>query len=155
MIRWAAHGVARVSHVLHATGRRLLTFEELDARYPVLATGAARDRVRAMYGEIQKNMHRWEHTLAAGPLELVQAGQFRHRLSGQLLRAALTADPGQHTVPALVCEEEPQTGAIRITPQREDIPAAAAATELCPTLRVELDSDDETRQLAKPPVWHR
>eukprot|EP00964_Phaeocystis_antarctica_P056365 scaffold33252_cov61-Phaeocystis_antarctica.AAC.4 len=34
--------------------------------------------------------------------------------------------------------------AIRITPQRQDIPAAAAATELCPTLRIELESDDET-----------
>ena len=97
-----------------------------------------------MYGEIQRNLHRWEHTLAAGPLELVQAGQFRRRPSGQLLRAALTANPGQPTVPASVCEEEPQSGAIRITPQREDIPAAAAATELCPALRIELESDDET-----------
>ena len=143
MLRWAAHGVARVSHVLHAAGRRLLTFEELDARYPGLAGGAARDRVRAMYREIQRNLHRWEHTLAAGPLELVQAGQFRRRPSGQLLRAALTADPGQPTVPASVCEEEPQSGAIRITRQREDIPAAAAATELCPALRLELESDDD------------
>ena len=47
-------------------------------------------------------------------------------------------------MPASDCEEEPQSGAIRITPQREDIPAAAAATELCPALRVELESDDET-----------
>ena len=125
MVRWAAHGVARVSHVLHATGRRLLTFEELDARYPGLATGAARDRVRAMYGEIQKNMHRWEHTLAAGPLELVQAGQFRRRLSGQLLRAALTTDPGRPTVPALVCEEEPQTGAIPVSYTHLTLPTKA------------------------------
>ena len=38
----------------------------------------------------------------------------------------------------------PVRSQIRITPQREDIPAAAAATELCPALRIELESDDET-----------
>ena len=53
-----------------------------------------------MHREIQQNLHRWQHTLSAGPLELVQAGQFRHRPSGQLLCAALTAQPGQPTVVA-------------------------------------------------------
>ena len=143
MLRWAAQGVARVSHVLHAAGRRLLTFEELGALYPGLARGAAKDRVRAMYEEIQKNLHRWKYTLAAGPLELVQAGQFRRSPSGQLLHATLSANQGQPTVPASICEEEPQSGAIRITTQSKDIPAASAATELCPTLRIELESDDD------------
>ena len=110
MLRWATQGVARVSHVLHAAGRRLLTFEELRALYPGLARGAAKDRVRAMYEEIQKNLHRWKYTLAAGPLELVQAGQFRRSPSGQLLRATLSANQGQPTVPASICEEEPQSG---------------------------------------------
>jgi len=57
--------------------------------------------------EIQNNLHRWKYTLAAGPLELVQAGQFRRSPSGQLLRATLSANQGQPTVPASICEEEP------------------------------------------------
>ena len=85
----ATHSVTRVRHVLHTSGRRLLTFEELSACYPALIRGLAKDRVRIMYSEVQQNLHRWEHALAAvqgaGPLELVQAGQFRYHPSGQLL----------------------------------------------------------------------
>ena len=55
MLRWATHGLARVQHVLHASGRRTLTFEELCASYPSLTRGTAKARVQSMYGEIKQN----------------------------------------------------------------------------------------------------
>ena len=35
MLRWAAHGVTRVTHVLNAAKTRVLTFQELCTHYPI------------------------------------------------------------------------------------------------------------------------
>ena len=57
MLRWASHGVTRVRHVLHDTGRRVLTFRELTARHPgLVSTGRNRDRVRRMHEAIRENL---------------------------------------------------------------------------------------------------
>ena len=137
MIRWASLGVARVQHVLTDSGRRALTLEELALRHPrLVGRGETRDRVSRMYSQVLKNLKRWEHVLAAGPQALVQAGQFRHNATGQLLRAVQAASPGDHTVPACVCEIEAQSGHIRVTAQAATLPAAAADSELRPTIRL-------------------
>ena len=116
MLRWAAHGVTRVTHVLDATKTRVLTFEELCTHYPnLVGKGPTRDGVARMFRSISANLYRWERTLAGGPKPAIQAGQFRHTQAGQLLRARQAAGAGDTSVPAWVCEVEPQTGAIRVT----------------------------------------
>ena len=116
MLRWAGHGVTRVTHVLNATNTRVLTFEQLCTHYPdLVGRGSTRACVKRMFGSIRDNLHRWQYTLADGPQPEIQQGQFRHTQTGQLLRARQTAQAGDATVPAWVCETEPQTGAIRVT----------------------------------------
>ena len=127
MLRWrAGHGVTRVTHVLNAAKTRVLTFEQLCTRYPnLVGRGATRTCVKRMFGSIRANLHRWQYTLADGPQPAVQQGQFRHTQTGQLLRTRQTAQAGDATVPAWVCETEPQTGAIRVTDEPATLPADA------------------------------
>ena len=135
MLRWAGHGVTRVTHVLNAAKTRVLTFEQLCTRYPnLVGRGATRTCVKRMFGSIRANLHRWQYTLADGPQPAVQQGQFRHTRTGQLLRTRQAAQAGDATVPAWVCETEPQTGAIRVTDEPTTLPADAAQSELCPTI---------------------
>ena len=135
MLRWAGHGVTRVTHVLNAAKTRVLTFEQLCTRYPnLVGRGATRTCVKRMFGSIRTNLHRWQYTLADGPQPGVQQGQFRHTQTGQLLRTRQAAQAGDATVPAWVCETEPQTGAIRVTDEPATLPADAAQSELCPTI---------------------
>ena len=116
MLRWAKHGVTRVAHVLNAAHTRVLEFEELCAHRPnLVGRGATRACVKRMFETIRSNLRRWRCTLAAGSRPEVQQGHFRHTRTGQLLRARQTARAGDSTVPAWVCETEPQTGAIRVT----------------------------------------
>ena len=66
MLRWASHGVTRVRHVLHDTGRTVLTFAELRARHPALVgTGHVREQVRSMHEAVRRNLARWKDVLAA------------------------------------------------------------------------------------------
>ena len=47
MLRWAGHGVTRVTHVLNATNTRVLTFEQLCTHYPnLVGRGATRACVK-------------------------------------------------------------------------------------------------------------
>ena len=132
-------------HVLHDTGRRVLTFTELARRYPgLVGGGATRDNVRRMYGTTQKNLRRWQPVIAAGPQVHVQAGQFRHSATGQLLRAEANASQGVHTVRASVCEIEAQSGHIRITAETATLPAAAAESELRPAVCLQCTDDEES-----------
>jgi hypothetical protein len=87
-----------------------------------------------MFGSIRTNLHKWQYTLADGPQPGIQQGQFRHTQTGQLLRARQAAQAGNATVPAWVCEAEPQTGAIRVTDEPAALPTDAAQSELCPTI---------------------
>ena len=58
MLRWAGHGVTRVTHVLNATHTRVLTFEQLCSRYPnLVGRGATRACVKRMFGSIRTNLH--------------------------------------------------------------------------------------------------
>jgi hypothetical protein len=58
MLRWAGHGVTRVTHVLNATHARVLTFEQLCSRYPnLVGRGATRACVKRMFGSIRTNLH--------------------------------------------------------------------------------------------------
>jgi hypothetical protein len=124
MIRWAGHGVTRVAHVLNAANTRVLTFRELCTHHPnLVGRGATRDRVRRMFDGITANLHGLHRTLAAGPRPEVQRDQFRHTRTSQLLRARQAARPGDTTVPAWLCETEPQTGAIRVTDEPAALPA--------------------------------
>ena len=135
MLRWAGHGVTRVTHVLNAAKTRVLTFEQLCTRYPnLVGRGATRTCVKRMFGSIRTNLHRWQHTLAGGPQPGIQQGQFRHTQTGQLLRTRQAAQAGDATVPAWACVTEPQTGAIRVTDEPATLPADAAQSELCPTI---------------------
>ena len=135
MLRWAGHGVTRVTHVLNAAKTRVLTFEQLCTRYPnLVGRGATRTCVKRMFGSIRTNLHRWQHTLAGGPQPGIQQGQFRHTQTGQLLRTRQAAQAGDATVPAWACVMEPQTGAIRVTDEPATLPADAAQSELCPTI---------------------
>ena len=145
MLRWAGHRVTRVAHVLNAANTRVLTFRELCTRHPnLVGRGATRDRVRRMFDGITANLRRWHHTLAASPGPEVQKGQFRHTRTGQLLRARQAAHPGDATVPALVCETEPQTGAIRVTDKPASLPADAAQSALCQVICLACSDDDES-----------
>jgi hypothetical protein len=93
----------------------VLTFEEFCTHYPnLVGKGSTRDRVACMFKSINANLLRWERTLADGPQPGIRPGQFRHTQAGQLLRARQAASAGDTTVPAWVCEVEPQTGAIRV-----------------------------------------
>ena len=87
-----------------------------------------------MFRSISANLYRWERTLADGPRPGIRPGLFRHTQAGQLLRARQAAGPGDTTVPAWVCEMEPQTGAIRVTGEPATLPADAAQSEPCPTI---------------------
>ena len=107
MLRWASHGVTRVRHVLHDTGKRVLTFPELAARHPALVgTGQVRNRVRRMHEAIRGNLDKWKKVIAAPPCTHVRAGQFRHDAEGRLLRATETGTPARPTVRARVCQLE-------------------------------------------------
>ena len=115
MLRWAGHGVTRVTHVLNAARTHVLTFEELCTRYPnLVGRGTTRTCVKRMFGSVsvRANLPGWQYTLARGPQPEIQQGQFRHTQTGQLLRTRQAAQAGDATVPAWVCETEPQTGAI-------------------------------------------
>ena len=113
----------------------MLTFEQLCTRYPSLVgRGATHACVKRMFGSIRTNLHKWQYTLADGPQPGIQQGQFRHTQTGQLLRARQAAQAGNATVPAWVCEAEPQTGAIRVTDEPAALPTDAAQSELCPTI---------------------
>ena len=126
MLRWASHGVTRVRHVLHATGKRVLTFAELVARHPALVgTGQVRERVRRMHEAIRANLGRWKEVLAAPPCTHLQRGQFRHDAEGRLLRATETGTPARPSVNARVCQLEAQSGLIRVTSEEATLPAAA------------------------------
>ena len=71
MLRWASHGVTRVRHVLHDTGRRVLTFQELTARHPgLVGTARERDRVRRMHEATRENLDKWKKVIAAPPCAL-------------------------------------------------------------------------------------
>ena len=145
MIRWARHGVTRVVHVLNTANTRVLTFRELCTRHPNLVSrGATRDRVRRMFEGVTANLRTWHHTLAGGPQPEIQQGQFRHTRTGQLLRARQAARPGDATVPAWVCETEPQTGAIRVTSDPAALPTDASQSELCQTICLACSDDDES-----------
>ena len=52
------------------------------------------------------------------------------------LNSTTKTSPGDHTVPACVCEIEAQSGHIRVTAQAATLPAAAADSELRPTIRL-------------------
>ena len=108
MLRWAAsHGVTRVRHVLHDTGKTVLTFAELAARHPALVgTGRMRDRVRRMHEAVRRNLDRWKEVLAAPPCTHVQARQFWNDAEGRLLRATETGTPARPSVSARVCQLE-------------------------------------------------
>jgi len=150
MLRWASHGVTRVRHVLHDTGRRVLTFQELAARHPgLVGTARERDRVRRMHGAIRENLDKWKKVIAAPPCAHVQAGQFRHDAEGRLLRATETGTPARPTVRARVCQLEAQSGLIRVTSEEATLPAAATGTDLQPAITLqcsdtESDDDEET-----------
>ena len=150
MLRWASHGVTRVRHVLHDTGRRVLTFQELTARHPgLVATSRNRDRVRRMHEAIRENLDKWKRVIAAPPCPHVQAGQFRHDAEGRLLRATETGTPARPTVRARVCQLEAQSGLIRVTSEEATLPAAATSTDLQPAITLqcsdtESDDDEET-----------
>ena len=101
-----------------------------------------------MFGSIRTNLHRWQYTLAGGPQPGVQQGQFRHTQTGQLLRTRQAAQAGDATVPAWVCETEPQTGAIRVTDEPATLPADARQSELCSTICL-VCSDAEVTQTTK------
>ena len=51
---------------------------------------------------------------------------------------------GDATVPALVCETEPQTGAIRVTDKPASLPADAAQSALCQVICLACSDDDES-----------
>ena len=147
MLRWASHGVTRVRHVLHDTGRTVLTFAELRARYPALVgTGHVREQVRTMHEAVRRNLARWRDVLAAPPCVHAQAGQFRHDADGRLLRATGTGTPACPSVSARVCQLEAQTGLIRVTSEEATLPAAAADTDLQPAIALQCsdsESDDD------------
>jgi hypothetical protein len=146
MLRWASHGVTRVRHVLHDTGRRVLTFTELADRHTALVgTGSVRTRVRRMHEAIRRNLDKWKKVIAAPPCTHVRAGQFRHDADGRLLRATETGTPARPTVRARVCQLEAQSGLIRVTSEEATLPAAAADTDLQPAITLQCsdsDSDD-------------
>jgi len=145
MLRWAEHGLTRVTHVLNAAKTRVLTFEELCTHHPSLVgRGATRACVKRMFRSVRTNLTRWQHTLADGPQPKIQRGQFRHTQAGQLLRARQSAQAADTTVPAWVCEVEPQTGAIRVTDKAATLPADAARSEPCPTICLECSDDEVT-----------
>ena len=147
MLRWAGHGVTRVTHVLNAARTHVLTFEELCTRYPnLVGRGTTRTCVKRMFGSVsvRANLPRWQYTLARGPQPEIQQGQFRHTQTGQLLRTRQAAQAGDATVPAWVCETEPQTGAIRVTDEPATLPADAAQSELCPTICLVCSDAEET-----------
>ena len=53
MLRWAEHGVTRVTHVLNAARTHVLTFEELCTRYPnLVGRGTTRTCVNACSGRL-------------------------------------------------------------------------------------------------------
>ena len=150
MLRWARHGVTRVAHVLNAASTRVLTFRELCTSHPnLVGRGATRDRVRRMFAGITTNLRTWHSTLAGGPQPGVQQGQFRHTRTGQLLRARQSARPGDATIPAWVCETEPQTGAIRITSDPAALPTDASQSELCQTICLACSDDEEALKTFK------
>ena len=152
MLRWAKHGVTRVAHVLNAAHTRVLEFEELCAHRPnLVGRGATRACVKRMFETIRSNLRRWRCTLAAGSRPEVQQGHFRHTRTGQLLRARQTARAGDSTVPAWVCETEPQTGAIRVTDEPATLPANAGQSEPCPTICLACSDAEETDD-EDPPV---
>ena len=127
VLRWAKHGITRVVHVLDATSTRVLEFEELCTHHPdLVGRGATRACVKRMFTKVRSNLHRWQPTLTKGPGPGVQQGQFRHTRTGQLLRARQAVTAGDTTVPAWVCETEPQTGAIRVTEEQAALPASSA-----------------------------
>ena len=97
-----------------------------------------------MFDGITANLRGWHRTLAAGPRPEVQRDQFRHTRTGQLLRARQAARPGDTTVPAWVCETEPQTGAIRVTDAPAALPADTSQSELCPVICLACSDDDES-----------
>ena len=130
----------------------MLEFEELCTHHPdLVGQGATRACVKRMFEGIRSNLHRWQHTLAAGPRPGLQQRQFRHTRTGQLLRARQAANAGDTTVPAWVFEAEPQTGAIRVTDEQGTLPADTSQSELCPTCLAcsdAEDSDDEDPAVA-------
>ena len=125
-------------------------------RTPALSTPAQRDqRVsrqterHAVRSPVKSKgsaptLRRWQYTLSDGPRPGVQRGQFRHTRTGHLLRARQTANAGDATVPAWVCETEPQTGAIRVTEEQAALPADTAQSELCPTICLACSEDETT-----------
>ena len=145
MLRWARQGVTRVTHVLNAAKTHVLTLEELCSHYPnLVGRGATRACVERMFTTISANLLRWRYTLTGGPQPRVQQGQFRHTQTGQLLRARQAANTGNATVPAQVCDVEPQTGAIRVTSEPATLPADAAQSEPCPTICLACSDAEET-----------
>ena len=147
MLRWASHGITRVLHVLHTTGRRLLTPAEFAARHPALvSTRSERASVTRMYAAVRENLARWKDTLSAPPGTHVLARQFRHDAEGRLLRATEAGTQAHHSVSALVCQLETPSGLIRVTAEAATLPAAAASTDLQPTVALQCsdsESDDD------------
>jgi len=77
MLRWAAHGITRVRHVLHNTAPRILTLAELAASHPALVrTPRERLRTGRTYATVRANLDRWKDTLAAPPSTHVLTRQF-------------------------------------------------------------------------------
>ena len=57
MLRWARHGVTRVTHVLNAAKTHVLTLEELCSHYPnLVGRGATRACVERMFTSISANL---------------------------------------------------------------------------------------------------
>jgi hypothetical protein len=68
MLRWASHGITRVLHVLHTTGKRVLTLAEFAARHPALvSTRSERACVNRMYVAVRENLWKGGRTRSRHP----------------------------------------------------------------------------------------
>ena len=136
-----------MQHVLHTAGKRVLTLAEFAARHPALvSTRSERACVNRMYLAVRDNLERWKDTLSAPPSTHVLARQFRHDAEGRLLRATEAGTQAHHSVGALVCQLETPSGLIRVTAEAATLPAAAASTDLQPTIALQCsdsESDDD------------
>ena len=70
-----------------------------------------RDAVQKMYRGITANLHRWQHTLGAGPAEHVQKGEFRYGPEGRILQARKRPKANAATVPATAADARPRLAA--------------------------------------------
>jgi hypothetical protein len=111
-----------------------------------VSTRSERACVSRMYAAVRENLERWKDTLSAPPSTHVLARQFRHDAEGRLLRATEAGTQAHHSVGALVCQLETPSGLIRVTAEAATLPAAAASTDLQPTIALrcsDSESDDD------------